>query len=156
MTLLRWIEKLGDIDSLSLASRIVKEDPGLAAETVAHEIRHLKRGRAQRTEDKLADRFFSALTQASTAQIDGAIPIFGEPIHLMLPRSRFALGDGNSVSWGEATLSQHEKRIGMLRAMWSGISETIKRHETAITLLQQTGAKCLNELLTEQPRAAIG
>lgn len=52
-----------------------------------------------------------------------------------LLESTFALGDGQVVSWGEATIEQHQQRIDMLTSMTKGTLETAGKHQAAINEL---------------------
>lgn len=58
----------------------------------------------------------------------------------------FALGDGTRVRWGEATVAQHRQRIAMLEKMRAGLSETVARHEAAISEIEAAGVSCLDEI----------
>lgn len=58
----------------------------------------------------------------------------------------FALGDGRRVSWGEATIADHEARVAFLSRKRSGLDDTIQRHRGVIDQLKQAGASCLNEI----------
>lgn len=59
---------------------------------------------------------------------------------------RFAVGDGRYVTWGEATVADHEARIAMLEALRNGIAESIGRHERAIVEIAAAGVSCLDEI----------
>ena len=59
---------------------------------------------------------------------------------------RFALGDGREVTWGKATLEEHQQRVEMLRKKRDGIDATISRHLQAILALEESGARCLDEM----------
>ena len=58
----------------------------------------------------------------------------------------FALGDGESVTWGRATIAQHEQRIEMLAKNVSGGIETATRHQAAINMIKEASVDCLAEL----------
>lgn len=55
---------------------------------------------------------------------------------------------GVTVTWGEATVDQHERRIGMLTANASANIEAAARHRTAVNELRSTGAVNLRDLVT--------
>lgn len=59
---------------------------------------------------------------------------------------RFAVGDGRYVTWGEATVADHEARIAMLEALRNGIAESIGRHQRAIEEIAAAGVSCLDEI----------
>lgn len=61
--------------------------------------------------------------------------------------STFPLPDGRRVSWSEATVEDHEARIGYLRAVHlAGILRTISEHEAAVELIRRFGVSCLAEI----------
>lgn len=55
----------------------------------------------------------------------------------------FALGNGHSVTWGEATVEDHQLRLQMLTANVLGNFETMHLHEQAISLIQKQGVSRL-------------
>ena len=57
----------------------------------------------------------------------------------------FTVGD-RYVSWGDATIADHEARIAYLRRYIAGLNDTIERHYQAITMIRAAGATCLNEI----------
>lgn len=57
-----------------------------------------------------------------------------------------ALGDGSRVTWGRATVQDHELRLAMLLRLRAGLDKTIERHREAIAILRETGASCLEEV----------
>lgn len=61
--------------------------------------------------------------------------------------SKFALGDGTTTTWGEATVEQHEQRISIHRVNALGGIEGMARHEQAIHDLKSSGADCLDSLV---------
>lgn len=60
--------------------------------------------------------------------------------------SEFSVGDGRTVTWGTATLGDHQQRTSLLLAQAAGTSETAARHLHAISLLRERKASTLNEL----------
>ncbi len=58
----------------------------------------------------------------------------------------FKLGDGRSVPWLKATVAEHQQRITLLERLRAGLDETIKRHQDAIALIQESGVTCLAEI----------
>jgi hypothetical protein len=61
--------------------------------------------------------------------------------------SEFALPDGSAVTWGDATVEQHEARREMFAANAVANVEGAARHKAAITALTSADAKCLNDLV---------
>lgn len=62
--------------------------------------------------------------------------------------AEFALGDGTSVSWGDASREQHELRMAMHRRNAIAGAEGFARHSQAIELLDNSGASSLREALS--------
>lgn len=60
--------------------------------------------------------------------------------------SRFALGDGRMVTWGEATAAEHEERIELLRSNVIGNLETIVVHQAALALMERQGVPRLGDV----------
>ena len=61
--------------------------------------------------------------------------------------STFALADGSLVSWGSATVDQHEARRDLLLANASGNLSSAARHEAALRLLAERHAQCLDDAM---------
>lgn len=57
--------------------------------------------------------------------------------------SVFALGDGQRVTWGNATLEQHRQRADMTMQFAVANAEDAARHEAAIKLLEEHGVENL-------------
>lgn len=64
------------------------------------------------------------------------------------------LGDGFMTTWGAATVEQHQMRIAMLQKQIDGLTDTQRRHEEAIKLIESAGVKCLNDLDMQRQEAA--
>lgn len=60
--------------------------------------------------------------------------------------SVFAVGDGTFVSWGEATVEQHEARIQMHAVNAEAAMEGWARHSQAVDAIAEAGVSCLNEI----------
>lgn len=56
----------------------------------------------------------------------------------------FALGDGTTVTWGDATPQQHQARIDMLAKIADGTLQTAARHQAAIEAIGER--RNLNEV----------
>ena len=63
-----------------------------------------------------------------------------------LRRSDLDLGDGTTVSWGQATVEQLKRRVAMIDQHTKGLAETRELIVGVIETLEQTGASCLDEL----------
>ena len=68
---------------------------------------------------------------------------------LALLSTRFSTGDGEIVTWGDATIAHHQRRISFLENMRGGITETIERHHNAIKIIRDRDVECLNETYQE-------
>lgn len=58
----------------------------------------------------------------------------------------FITAMGERVRWVDATVEDHEKRIGFLGARISGIQKTMVRHQKAIDLIKELEVKCLGDI----------
>lgn len=136
-------DPFGAADDLArrLMASVRKDDllPLLVRE-IAHAQRHQNRW-AERS--AFSERFaasVSALPETSeiaAASLDDFKALYETP---------FKLGDGTSVTWGAATVEQHEIRLSMLRAIRAGLDRTIARHEEAVAILRSSGAPCLEQI----------
>lgn len=90
---------------------------------------------------------FSSSGSLLTEAIDALISNLSSQIRLDITKellnTEFALGDGVRVTWGVATIEQHQKRIVMLRNNINANVEAASRHEAAISLLKETKKPCL-------------
>lgn len=59
--------------------------------------------------------------------------------------SKFA-ANGREVTWGEATVADHQARIDAQIAHAAGTMADVSRHQAAIDLLTKVGARCLDEV----------
>lgn len=67
--------------------------------------------------------------------------------------SEFALGDGRRVTWGEATIADHEQRIAMVTANAVANAEDAARHQAAVSLLKERGLDTLAEIASAEVAA---
>jgi hypothetical protein len=63
-----------------------------------------------------------------------------------LLNSEFALGDGRRVTWGEATIEEHEQRAALLRNNSVANIEAEARHRQAIDMILKARVRCLSEI----------
>lgn len=54
--------------------------------------------------------------------------------------------DGRTVTWGSAQAADHAERESYLRRHADGVLETAARHREVLLILEETGAKCLDDL----------
>lgn len=59
----------------------------------------------------------------------------------------FSVGGGREVTWGEATVADHQARIDAQVAHAAGTLEDVQRHAAAIELLNESGVSCLAEVI---------
>lgn len=71
-----------------------------------------------------------------------------------LLESTFALGDGTRVSWGEATIDQHQERVAMFMGNVAANIEGAARHEQAIVDIKTAEVSCLSDVVPAQSVAA--
>lgn len=50
------------------------------------------------------------------------------------------------VTWGDATVEDHESYADMLRGQIDALSDNIERHDDAVALIKKAGALCLFDL----------
>lgn len=97
--------------------------------------------------EKLADCLRSAVSEYAAAI---RLEVTSE-----LLATLFAVGDGSErVTWGDATVDQHERRVEMLLGNAAGNAETAARHTAAINLINSYGVICLKEIVNECAIAA--
>lgn len=63
-----------------------------------------------------------------------------------LLNTEFALADGSRLTWGNATLEQHESRITMLQANAVANIEALNRHYAAVMAIIENGTRSLSEI----------
>jgi len=150
MTFTEWVKQFPDTPSSDLAIRCVNEEPTMAAEVLIERIENVRRGQVRAIEQ---ETFADVLRSVAVRRAEGTIVVPGAPrtaaqINMgVLLQERFALGGGVFVTWGQATIEQHERRIAMLKVMVGGLQETIERHEATIQQLREIGARCLDEVV---------
>lgn len=154
MSLQRWVEQHPGMDAIELARRILQEDPETAIAALGDRIEWLRRQNVRGIEEAQHRAFFDRMLRPQrrlgvTSPPDIPPRERDEATLRQLNRFlelSFALGDGERVTWGEATIEQHERRIAMLKKQVKGTVRTIRRHEEAVRRLREAGAMCLAEL----------
>jgi hypothetical protein len=113
--------------------------------------RELKEDRDQRFDDESRQRM-KELNDRHFAQMRAITDEFERELRIKwtseLLDSPFALGDGTSVKWGDATVAQHEARADALIKHAAGTAESAARHRKAITDLTQSGARNLRQMMS--------
>lgn len=87
------------------------------------------------------------------ASISSAVDEFKSRLRLTwtkeLLATSFSLPDGQEVTWGEASVEQHQQRVEMFAAQAALNIEGAARHRKAIEAISLLAAKCLNEIHQE-------
>lgn len=96
-----------------------------------------------RREDFFAEEAQYASLGALMADYKSAVRL---EITVELLRSTFALADGRTVTWGNATLADHRARTEMIGKQVAGSLETIARHNEAIRMIKKAKASRLADL----------
>lgn len=95
------------------------------------------------------------LTRIKEAKAFSSTRLKGSPVKAVLTSpaalkallsDTFPLPDGRRVTWGEATVDDHEERAAMLLDHIATVEVTVARHEAAIALIQDAGVSCLAEI----------
>lgn len=140
-----------DADATEIAERILRMCSKADLEPLLlSAIETAQRGYVRSEEVK----FLSTLMDAMKPSLLPSVPKYDPSEFLPLLKRRIALGDGTATTWGLATLADHQARLAMLMAQRNGLTETIRRHEEAIRILEESGARCLAELAAVQEKAA--
>lgn len=139
-----------DPDQLAVAviARVTKGDlTPLVADAIAAAQRAVHRRQEIRTWSVWsARRAASTFTDASVSMPAGAEVAGPLDDFRALYNTPFHLGDGNTVTWGQATIEDHERRIEKLLTLAGGIYRTVERHRNCIEILRSAGATCLAEV----------
>jgi hypothetical protein len=149
MTFRDWLDTFPDDDASALAKRALVEIPELLVDIVILAVEHHRRESARAVERQA---FATLLRQMRASRATDAPPTDSpSPDALdafrLLVGQRFKLGDGSEISWGQATIPQHEQRVAVLESMMRGLQDTIARHRAVIEFLRARGASCLDEVV---------
>lgn len=149
---------MSNIKIRDAANAAPSEDPKVIAEDLLHNVltsddvidilaehvMHYQRLHVLSCEKRVFQSFFKTNTSLSTTVRSSVADIAFQLSGLF--DKEMKLGDGTSVTWGKATIEQHEQRIAVLEKIRDGIDDTISRHREAISILQKAKAKCLEEI----------
>jgi len=115
--------------------------------------RHLRRDARKRRVHEAAIREEKLTTDPTWSPMKDVLQAFEDfrnEVRLELTTellgSSFALGDGTSVTWGNATITDHSKRMNMLNEHALGTLETAVLHEKAIEMIQSANVSCLGQI----------
>lgn len=90
-----------------------------------------------------------AITERFAASMREHVEAFATQVRLELTAellaSEFAVGDGRRVTWGEASMADHQSRANMLSRNAASISETAAAHLAAVRMIEERGAATLAE-----------
>lgn len=147
-----YMRKHPQKDSGALAAAFVKElAPEMLVALLVRQINQFRRVDSRRTEDDVFTRRAPharvagvvAPTALTRAESRPTLPQLTREAFAPLLNSTFSLGGGQIVSWGKATLEQHQQRVAYLERMSIGIDRTIVRHEAAIRVIRLQNVTCL-------------
>ncbi len=68
---------------------------------------------------------------------------------LRLVTHSFFVGNGERVTWGAATVDQHEIRIDYMEQKRQGLARTIDKHRQAVAAIRSAEVTCLNDLVEQ-------
>jgi hypothetical protein len=129
-----------DGDPEVLARSLLKKYPGASlVSLIVREISLVQRSMVRDTEKSAFSSLFNGGGGADVPDVDMSI-------FKRLFEKCFSLGDGTVVSWGDATLAQHQMRITMLVKQRQGLDDTIERHRRAVEIIVAAGVSRLNEV----------
>jgi len=139
--LLDLIRENPKLQTRTLARRFLKEIPLTElVDALAHEISNLKRGVTRSRETQAFDFLYD-----ETGKIRDNLDLKAfvkEVVDL-----QFQLADGRRVTWGDATIPDHEEYIQMMEGQIEGMIQTINRHEQAVEICKKQKVNSLRELL---------
>jgi hypothetical protein len=158
--LTKWVATMAreDVETLAVAyllAQVKTRQRGVVRTVEKEAVREVTRtAEMQATLDRMSrerqekhDRVMAEIS----ADIQGAIEKFKDSVIMEwteeLLASKFARGDGTSVTWGEATREDHQHRASMHLSNARAGMEGAARHQAALALLDQTGAVTLNDAL---------
>lgn len=159
--------KLGPAEAREIATlwlaeqaRSIIREEALAAERSAQAARareideqnaspeSIERGRQFRQD---LDDLRTAREGRLVAGITRAMEVFASELRMEwtaeLLATEFRLPDGTAMTWGVATIDDHEARRAMFAANAVANAEGAARHIAAIEVLRTSGAACLNDLV---------
>jgi hypothetical protein len=103
------------------------------------------------------DGVMAAARQRAWVKVHDLIDAVAEQVRLEVTEellgSEFALGDGTMVTWGDATVADHEQRIRLLEANAVGNVQTAARHRAAIVMINDGNVKTLAEVAIAEAAA---
>lgn len=140
-----------DADAAALSSEILRMcskadlEPLLVAA-----IENVQRGMVRSRERANFDRLMASIQP----QILPTVPTFNSADFVPFLKQRIAIGDSSRTTWGLATVEEHRARLAMLMAQRNGLTVTIRRHEEAIRLLEESGARCLADVVATTAKEA--
>lgn len=134
----RALDRAPELDDLALAREVIAElDPSDLTPLVARVVAQHRRARTRHLERIAFNPQMTADPDAEHDRMSARKQLIAES---------FPLGDGRFVTWGDATIADHEQRIDLLTANQLGLAATIARHRDAIALITAHKVTCLADL----------
>ncbi len=134
-------------DAEMAAQKAYEESPEGQAERAAKDRQRAERDAEYRAEKEASDRRYR---EGMASAIWKCMDDYADYLHVKwtqeLLDSPFALGDGRTVMWGDATVEDHRGRVAMLTKHAAGTLESASRHKQAIDDLESAGVQTLREL----------
>jgi hypothetical protein len=154
-----WVRKQSlSVDEYALAKKAIREVPELLIPPVAERISNIRRMATLEKEVEAFREHVSSLNPnkpADTLSVGANRNIVSAPVDkkpdigalkAILAETFSVSQNGIRVTWGQATVDQHKERIRMLQGQIFGTQATIRRHEIAIEVLEQSDADCLDDI----------
>lgn len=141
------VEKAKPEDILSLiANAIATAQRAVARDREAH---------AFNRAFKKKSRVLPAQAQGRPDQSPSAPPTPSVAAFRSLFNTKFAPARGDDkVTWGDATVDHHEKRIFLLETYRAGLARTADMHREAIRIIREAGVTCLADVEKKGVKAA--
>lgn len=142
MHLREWLSEHNGDDPAKIAAVVIDEHREWAIEMIADRIEHVRRDGVRDAER----RAVASVIRYGDGEIRLPPQRSALDLFRLLLHQPIRLGDGRAVTWGDATIGDHEARITLLRKQRDGIDSTIQLHEQAIGTLRAAGASCLSAI----------
>jgi hypothetical protein len=149
-------DRFSHLDDAKIAERVIADGKIRPASLVFPLIVNAVASRRRAQTRRMEETAFAELRRGS--RIARKIILSGTPAQTAfrnLSQLRFPAGKDDDkkvvwVTWGQATVAQHQARIDAMNAHKAGVEADVCRHAEAIQLCETAGVSCLDDLLAEQ------